>query len=311
MLRPSNNHGTRAGTISADSRMAKGVSLMLRIDGFYLYHVGYMLHPLSQVSHDTTFQDLYLDLLRAEGVLAPLLHGSVFNLRSSMQFGTRCLSVIQAQKHEAENEDLKLNEIGYVNAYNLQTAVANFEVALQSELNMVDLYLVTKRRGFDTFDLIENGDVLFPEDLAKKVPEAIPDVKQGARCLAFELPTASGFHLHRANEFVLRRYFDAVSNGAERPNSRNMGDFLNQMRSLGVGEAVVLSALKDLKDLHRNPLVHPEHSLETVDDAIALLGSIRGVVIHMLKRIPKSNSSLLPQKAVPFPASVAASTRSS
>jgi hypothetical protein len=44
--------------------------------------------------------------------------------------------------------------------------------------------------------------------------------------------------------------------------------------------------LKDLKDLHRNPLIHPEHTLESVDQAIALLGSIQCVVVYMLKAVP-------------------------
>jgi hypothetical protein len=103
--------------------------------------------------------------------------------------------------------------------------------------------------------------------------------------MAWELPTAAGFHLHRANESVLHCWYDSVSNGQTRPAGRNIGDYLKVVNEQNLGSAKIRSALKDLKDLHRNPLIHPEDSLESVDEAIALLGSIQAVVVSMLKDI--------------------------
>ena len=68
--------------------------------------------------------------------------------------------------------------------------------------------------------------------------------------------------------------------------NRNIGDYLSKLKELKKGDAKVLAALKDLKDLHRNPFVHPEHSLENADEAIALLGGVQAVIIPMLKEIP-------------------------
>jgi hypothetical protein len=65
-----------------------------------------------------------------------------------------------------------------------------------------------------------------------------------------------------------------------------MGDYLNEMNRNGFGNAKVKSALKDLKDMHRNPLIHPEDSIESADDAIALMNSIHSVIVHMLKEMP-------------------------
>jgi hypothetical protein len=39
----------------------------------------------------------------------------------------------------------------------------------------MNLYMVVKKRGYDTSDLIQNGVVLFPEELPIKVPESIGD----------------------------------------------------------------------------------------------------------------------------------------
>src|SRR5574340_875955 len=162
----------------------------------------------------------------------------------------------------------------------------------------MSIFLIIKQRGYDTMDLIFRGHLLFPPELSQKVPEAVEDVKQATKCIAFELPTAAGFHLHRANESVLHRYYDAVSKGAARPDGRNIGDYLRAMREKNVGSDMVLSTLDTLKNLHRNPLIHPEHTLDTVDDAIALLGSVHAAVVHMLKEIPA--------EALPAPESIAA-----
>jgi hypothetical protein len=48
----------------------------------------------------------------------------------------------------------------------------------------------------------------------------------------------------------------------------------------------VKAALRDLKNLHRNPLIHPDHSLESADEAIALMNGIHTVMVYMLKEIP-------------------------
>ena len=157
-----------------------------------------------------------------------------------------------------------------------------------------------------TSTLIERGALCFPFEVIFKVPEAIPDLEQATRCLAYELPTAAGFHLHRANEAVLRKYWDAVTTNATRPPSRNMGDYLNEMDQRNVGDPKVKSALKDLKDLHRNPLIHPEDSL-SMDEAVALLSGIYTVMVHMLKAMPEPEATL-PLPLGPRPTALEAST---
>ena len=91
--------------------------------------------------------------------------------------------------------------------------------------------------------------------------------------------------MHRANEAVLRRYYDAVTNGADRPKGRSIHAYLSSMKDKNVGDPKVISSLKDLKDLHRNPVLHPEHNIESVEKALALHGIICSVMIHMLEKI--------------------------
>jgi len=170
--------------------------------------------------------------------------------------------------------------------YRLNNALAAFEAVLAAELALIPLYVVTPKGGLVLSDLIESGHVCFPPDLWAKAPEAMKDAQEATRCIAFELPTAAGFHLHRANEAVIRAYFKVVAGSSRAPKTRNMGDYLKKMTDLGVGDPKVIAALQQLKDLHRNPLMHPDETLETVDEAISLMGAVRSAMGEMLKTMP-------------------------
>lgn len=203
-----------------------------------------------------------------------------------MQSGQGLLQAIRDARAVIDAELDKGKHIQYMDIYSISSAMTTFEAVLGAELALIPLYVVQPKAGFDTSILIEAGTRCFPDDVWNKAPDAVPDLMQGTKCIAFELFTAAGFHLHRANEAVLRRYWDVVTKGAARPASGNMGDYLAEMNKKNVGNPNVKAALKDLKDLHRNPLIHPEHSLESADEAIALMNGIQTVIVYMLKEIP-------------------------
>jgi hypothetical protein len=203
-----------------------------------------------------------------------------------MQAGQALLAAIKTARSRVEAAPTSDERLSFHDVWPITNALTAFEAVLGAELALVPLYVVTPKAGFDTAILIEAGANCFPTEIWAKAPEALPDLQQATKCLAFELFTAAGFHLHRANEAVLRRYWDAVTNGATRPASRNMGDYLAELNKRNAGDAKVRAALKDLKDLHRNPLIHPEESLESVDDAVALMNGVHTAILNMLKEMP-------------------------
>jgi hypothetical protein len=188
-----------------------------------------------------------------------------------------------------------MKPVEWTDAYPISSLLTSFEAVLGAELSLLPLYVVAQKAGYDTAILVENGAACFPADVWTKVPEAIADLQQGTKCIAYEVFTASAFHFHRANEAVLRRYWDAVSVGKSRPFTRNIGDYLNEMDKQGFGDPKVKTSLRDLKDLHRNPLIHPEHSLNTAEEAIALMNGVHNVMVYMLQEIP----AIVPTPAVP------------
>lgn len=264
---------------------------MQRVDGFYLYTGGRSLRALSDLKHDTKYNDAQFPLYMAQSWLEAVVSGhSVFTLRTSWGKGHHLLTAIKTTIAKidpalsASPQDNK--ELGWLDAYSITSALTEFETVLGAEWAISDLFLVTKLPGFDTTEIIEGGIVLFPVDLKTKVPESVNDANQFGRCIAFRLPSAAGFHLHRINEAVLKHYYHAVTGGKPPPKIRSIGEYLKSFEIHKAGDAKVLAALDSLRSLHRNPLMHPEDSLETVDEAISLYGAIQSVMVHMLKAIP-------------------------
>jgi hypothetical protein len=262
---------------------------MQRVDGFYLYQVGSQIHPLTEFAYGMTWSQIHIPAFVAQGALEPLITRTVFQLRTSVQSGNALLNVlrdINAFIIDQNNSDKYQDQVDPNIIWRLQTNIAAFEAVLAAELSLIPLYVVSPKGGLVLSELIDSGYVCFPPDLWSKVPEAIADVQEATKCVAFELCTAAGFHLHRANEAVLRVYFGMVANGVRPPRSGNMGDYLTVMEKHDLGEPKVRAALTQLKNLHRNPLMHPDQSLADVDEAISLMGAVRSAMGEMLKTIP-------------------------
>jgi hypothetical protein len=262
----------------------EGEKPMQRIDGSFLYTVGANVHPLSELSANTKLHIAMWICWMAQQHLEQLL-GSVFRLRTSRESCQVLLDLVTALSKRATESKDQEEAVSY-QVHAIQKQLRDFEAVLAAEFRVSTVYLITQRKGLDPGVMIEMGWEAFPSALPNKVPTAMPDARDAMRAMMFELPTAAGFHLHRANESVLHKYFDAVSSGAPRPKNRNMGDYLAEMDKLGVGEKPVKAALRDLKDLHRNPLIHPDHSLETFDEAYGLYCGVFTAMEAMLKAIP-------------------------
>lgn len=255
-----------------------------RLSIAFFYGTGAALRPLAGLTWNIKLLDAAGFLYPAAEALNGILNSPWFwpAVKSSYAPGQKLLAAINALIARTDYD----KEIGWAQAHAVTNALTEFEGAVRAELAVADAYFVTRKGGYDTSALIGSPEVLFPIDLGRKVSDAIPDVREAAKCLAFELPTASGFHLLRATESVMRRYWAAVTGGKPQPKNRNLGACLGRMKELKVGSPKVLAVLEQIKDLHRNPLMHPEEIL-SLDDAIGLFGIVQSAITAMLKEIPE------------------------
>lgn len=265
---------------------------MQRIDLFEYFTLGNLLDHLRPIRAPTgfggkmpTWSDAGWALIAAQGVLEPFLANNTTGLEASIDAGKSLLAVVMDGKQKAEAAAYgATTDITYLAT--LQGSLNSFTQVLRHELPRRPTYIVGKKGGLRVDSLIDSGEEFFPADLATKVPDAISDFRQGTRCLAFDLWTAAGYHFHRANEVVLRSYWDVATSGRTRPTRATMGWLVTEMTKIGVGDPKVLAALRDIINLHRNPLAHPEQSLTDVNEAIGLMNGIHSAVVHMLRSIP-------------------------
>lgn len=263
---------------------------MFRLSGAYFYRLAQAFDPVCQVTATTTRQDLYARSYFANAQLAILYNnqGDVsIRLRSSRPDATEFENVLQTVLADQPLVEPRASEpIGIVASSRMENAAKAFRTALLAELSTADFYAITQKGAYDTTILAEQGEAAFPRDLTRKLPKVLYDVRQAARCLAFDLPTATAFHAHRANEAVVHAYFAAIAPKAKPPKGKPLGAWIAAIENCGKADPKVVAALRDLKDLHRNPVAHPEHSLENAEEAIALLGAINTAMTHMLKAVP-------------------------
>lgn len=256
---------------------------MQKIDPGFLYQLGAVMRPLQRINVDSDWWEAYSAITQARDSIPIVVDHSIYaaSIKQARQRGNNLASLLSALAEKlSANADLNDEDIA-----NLHSLFFHFESALLVELQNASIYHVQPKGGFDLECLIDAGEQLFPQSLALKVPEALPDVREGARSLAFQLWTGSGFHFHRANESVLRVYMDHEAPGKRTPKM-TMGGMVHDMRKLKAGHPPILAALGNLIEFHRNPLAHPQHTIETQDEAISLYAAIRAAMGYMLDKLP-------------------------
>ena len=268
---------------------------MQKIDPAFLFELGPALRRIRDVTEKSPLGYAAFLLVGALEQIDMAVDGSIYaHLIRGPARQAKSVLVTQIRAIIARNgAEGWSNELVSYDAHVLSAHYTKFETLLLADLQAAALYLVYPKGGYDTDRLTEAGELVFSSDLSTKVPEALGDLKAATRCVAFELPTAAGFHLHRAHETVLRSYWDCVTGGAPRPKENNMGVYLSELDKLDKGKKAIRSHLRSIKDFHRNPLMHPEQSLETVDESIDLLAAIRCSIGYMLSEIPADLTPLL------------------
>lgn len=259
---------------------------MFRLSGDFIYRLAGQLRPAGTISDTASNLDAYFALTEAVTALESLLTSNPLGLQASWFKGNELLKLAKEMATQVIGDSSVLTD--QLESYRLsmlKAAFTTFEVTLKADLSIANLYILTTKGAYDASTLAEFGLQAFPAHLLLKVPEAANDAKQAARCIAFDLPTAAAFHLHRANEAVVHAYFKAIAPNVPPPVDQPLGAWLAALVKAQAPEKIV-SALRDILKLHRNPVLHPQQSLDDSEEAIALLGSIHTAIRHMLQAIP-------------------------
>jgi len=182
---------------------------------------------------------------------------------------------------EDEGDVLPDKDVGTFNA-----AYFAFNNAIALELAHAPIFLVMPKGVYDTQRLIDHASVAYGDALADIPKEAIHDTDAAGRCLAFTLPTAAGFHIARATEAVIKQYMREY--GAK-TKARNWSAYIKALGAVGAN-AKIVHHLDQIRELHRNPMIHPEETL-TMEEATSLWAVCTSVSVSMIEDIRKRRSS--------------------
>lgn len=172
-------------------------------------------------------------------------------------------------KAEAEN----LNEI----AKQIQTtllAEARGQVAF-----------VTHDKRFAVDKLLDDVGSLMPVGIYVTLKDdAKLDFSEAGRCIAFEVPTAAGFHLMRGTEAVLRDFYRRIVK-RDRVDPLMWGPMTAHLKKRkDAPDEVLMNNLDSLRRSFRNPTQHPEKVYD-VDEAQDLMALSFDVVTRMQRHL--------------------------
>ena len=176
----------------------------------------------------------------------------------------------------------------------LNLLLGQFETSLEDDLTRLPTYIIERTGAYSTDQLISSAENVFPKDLRDSFipPQAVLDFRSAGSCLAYDLPTACGFHVYRATDAMLRKYcvhFNATPKGT----GRDWGRYVAALRDALAGPNTkkpnprTVELLDSIRAMDRNPLVHPEQNLDN-DGALLAFDLCKNAVSLMANDIKAS-----------------------
>jgi hypothetical protein len=182
---------------------------------------------------------------------------------------------------------------------NIQNLLRSFENSLDDDLKRLPTFIVDPVGAYSFDQLINHADTVFPpsfRDGAIIPPKAIEDFREAGKCLAFDVPTACGFHVFRAADAMIRAYYSYFVVGATPPKKepRDWGKYIDALRNIINDPAAArkpnirtVELLDSIRATDRNPVIHPEQDLDK-DTALATFDLCKNVILLMALDIKAS-----------------------
>ena len=156
----------------------------------------------------------------------------------------------------------------------IKTKIHAFETTLQDDLEKLPLFCCEDAKiGNPSVGKLLNGASNgYPANARLHLtPQCREEIDEAGKCLVFDRSTAAGFHTLRSLELTIRQYLLAIPGFVMPPlNRQNWGEYLKLLKDNGAGRDVT-DHLHNIKDNYRNPLMHPEDTLE-IDEAVSVFG---------------------------------------
>jgi hypothetical protein len=267
---------------------------MQRVNEFVFYELAIKVHQLTELENDSKYSAMWYGLWQAREAIDEIYRQRPLNFTTpvALRLYNAISAVIPKEWADVVAKLPKEGELGpiisFIEAWEIREAAKEFETVLRTECQMMDTYFVSKKGTYSTKDLVENAHFHIPEPTRRGLPDQTKaDFDQAGKCLAFDVPTAAAFHLLRGTEAVIRQYYELAVPGTKQaaPKMRNWGTYIKLLQNHG-GDANILLLLTHLKDVYRNPVLHPEENF-TDQRVQVLLGVCISALVLMETEIQK------------------------
>jgi hypothetical protein len=264
---------------------------MKRVNDFEFYRLAASLQPLGDLPDGALLSDAWSIMERANGWLDHLIGDALVPLVVTKPAAIKLRDSVQTVLAKYKDEGPALFSevvLQFSDLYPMRVLVRDFETVLSAELQSLATYFVSQKLAYETRVLIEEAERILPHNIVSfLLPKVIEEIRQAGRCVAFDIPTAATFHIIRATECVIRMYYEHAIGRPPKVKSRNWGAYIKNLRESGHAKPEILSVLDHIREAYRNPILHPEVTLNP-DEAQVILGICASAICQMVLEIQQT-----------------------
>lgn len=264
---------------------------MEKINLPFFYQLGSLLKPLTEMEVGKSKRvDIYIassgvssyvrSLLEAYPTLAVCRRSGEELIKATGEILTWLRST-PSDEWEKENHSISLT------CRQLLTKAKEFQTILSADLLKLETYHVSQKGIYDTTALIARTENVLPRSMLNKIDQrVVVEIRESGKCLAYDCATAAGFHIMRATELILHKYYIHICSPKSKRRLANWGAYIEKLKLIEDTEVKeVVAILQQIKDRHRNLIMHPEIIL-TPDEAFTLFEIAQGAIIAMVNALP-------------------------
>lgn len=278
-----------------------------KINPYEFYKLGLEFTPLAEIGRgvDVPTSKAFFPLWTARGTIKRLLDGQPIKLyvskSAAVDFSNE-METLFSPRFLKEDGRIKfpVEKDAPIESWrwgSLLTCLETFQTVFRAEMENATTYYVPRRGLYSTPDLVESAEDTFPSELAPYIsPKTRADFHAAGRCLAFNLPTAAGFHAVRGIEGTIELYWQTFMR--QTGTRRGWQDYIDDLQGLidkkqsPAPAQRTLGALKLIKDHDRNPVMHPRDVVLSEVDARIFFSSSESVILGMAQEIRDSGLTM-------------------
>lgn len=290
--------------------------------------ISYMTHPSMYASffysiYNSNMQRINLSAFYQLGKnlehLKTVFHNDALNDGEKWSYTTRCIEWIMSFLNNSQRVDLKdsrelaqkllkeLNDYLIILTFPpedvlqkeffpkmaINNFLREFEGVFEEESKRLGAFLITQKGIYHTVKLISDASEHFEPEVLKHLPStAIYDLQEAGKCLAFECPTAMAYHILRAIEAVILKYYETLTGHAWSKKQKGWWLYIDALKTLPSNPVPpsITQRLNEIREYERNPIAHPEFILE-LKQAIPFFNLGCSVIPLMVDEIEKIESA--------------------